>query len=230
MSSFDLVREFRAKFGVDGDAAPIRARAPLAVALGAVLCVVGMSLVGPLVSKSAADEGGLFSFLFGGYRGPQQPYRPYVGHGLAPRIDPIIVTRRRHLAVKATRSTKVARRRAEPALVVANVASKFGPQQPVTTLTDSTMRRGDAVMTERGVRVFRGARHFPFETADFQTLKSAGKMPHRGSLLAIDNVLRTPLWSAAWKPSSPLVELPRLRQARPTAGLVEPSAELPQRS
>ena len=230
MSNFDLVRHIRAAAIADvQQPAPLRAGAPVAVALGAVVCVFGFSLVGPLVSTSAARDAGIFSFLFGGTPTPAPQYRPYASRGLAPRIDAVFTARPRVVQARIHRAGKLARKRTEPIRVMA-APRTMGPHQPVTTLTDSTLRRGDAVMTASGIRVFRGALRYPYAARDFQPLAYAGQVPHRRALLAIDRVLRTPQWSAAWKPSSPVVEVPHMRRDAPAADTASRAAEMPQRS
>lgn len=52
-------------------------------------------------------------------------------------------------------------------------------------LTDRTLRKGDSVMTPQGLRVFRGADHFPFKPRDFAALSaSRGLGSETRSLLA----------------------------------------------
>ncbi len=45
--------------------------------------------------------------------------------------------------------------------------------EPLAVYSDLTLRPGDSVMTRQGVRVFRGASHFPFNQNDFLSLADA---------------------------------------------------------
>ena len=58
------VQEFRAGLR-QSDEAPLRANAPLAVAIGGAACLAGFILVGPFVSRGIADDAGVMSFLLG---------------------------------------------------------------------------------------------------------------------------------------------------------------------
>lgn len=55
--------------------------------------------------------------------------------------------------------------------------------------SDPTLQKGDSVMTPQGLRVFRGARHFPFNAGDFVSLDETSGLRHemRGVLAAIDH-------------------------------------------
>ena len=59
--------------------------------------------------------------------------------------------------------------------------------------SDPTLQKGDSVMTSQGLRVFRGARHFPFNAGDFVSLdKTPGlRREMRGVLAAIDHARKT---------------------------------------
>lgn len=57
-------------------------------------------------------------------------------------------------------------------------------------LTDSTLRRGDVVATTKGLRVFAGARHFPYREHDFVALSHAQTIGNKGVLAALDRTLR----------------------------------------
>jgi hypothetical protein len=58
----------------------------------------------------------------------------------------------------------------------------------VTIYTDKTLRRGDAVMTTNGMRVFNGSTSWPYKTDDFVALATAPKLSSslRKQLHAID--------------------------------------------
>lgn len=217
MTSFN-VQEFRAALR-RADDAPLRANAPLAVALGGVACLAGFLLVGPLVSEGAADDTGVMAFLLGESRpaAPAPRVRPvaYYPERVAVRHD-IHAGRyvahpapRMHAAIHRAPHARPAIARKAPPSIVALVTPPPRPavihSVSVSPLTDTTLRRGDAVMTTKGLRIFQGARRYPFTAGDFRSLAYAGKVAHRGALLAIDRVIREPSWSASFMPvSTPL--------------------------
>jgi hypothetical protein len=55
-------------------------------------------------------------------------------------------------------------------------------------LTDRTLRKGDSVMTLAGLKIFRGAKHYPFTYNDFVSLKASRgvRREARGLLAAIE--------------------------------------------
>jgi hypothetical protein len=60
-------------------------------------------------------------------------------------------------------------------------------------MNDFTLRPGDAVITRAGVRVFRGARHWPYQNQDFGTLAQSGTSSvGKPTLMAIDRLMRSP--------------------------------------
>ncbi len=60
-------------------------------------------------------------------------------------------------------------------------------------MRDATLRRGDVIVTDEGVRVFAGRAACPHSVADFQTLAEARALPRqeRTVLVAIENVMKT---------------------------------------
>ncbi len=138
-----------------------------------IMCLAGFTLVG----KAVADDAGIWQFLLGQGRGgggynaapapqtaaPPMPYgsQPYGPHGshasIAPRIKKKAVV---HLHIARPKE----------------IAHADLPQKgPVSIYKDRTLRRGDAVMTAQGLRVFKGASHFPYKPADFVALAEASK-------------------------------------------------------
>ena len=63
---------------------------------------------------------------------------------------------------------------------------------------DYTLRQGDAVMTAKGLRIFQGARRYPFAFADFRPLSKSPRVEHRNALLAIDRMTPAADWSASF--------------------------------
>lgn len=206
---------------------PVRAHAPLAVALGGAACVLGMALIGPLVSSGAAEDAGIFAFLFGNGAKPapvaarHAPARPLYTTHARREAPPAVRAWRPPVRVAARMSfltghpRKVARKPRALAPVVAafNIRSKIAlidhtiprkPSRPVSLLADETLRPGDAVMTAQGIRIFKAAHRIPYTGRDFRPLAFAGQVPHRRALLAIDRAIRRPDWSSSFAPMSPV--------------------------
>lgn len=209
MTSFD-VQEYRAGLGRSAQLS-LRTNAPLAVALGGLACLAGFVLVGPLVSRGVADDAGVMSFLLGESARSARSVAPALFYAPKHRQEsqrPIV-----HTAMHVPRAHKrpVAVRR--PASVFALVAPTSRLRNvrsaSISPLTDATLRRGDAVMTTKGIRIFQGARHYPFAVGDFRPLAYSGHVGHRGALLAIDRVIREPNWSTSFTPAWPKVADPK---------------------
>jgi len=68
------------------------------------------------------------------------------------------------------------------------------PVESQALLNDFTLRPGDSVVTSRGVRVFRGGRHYPHQAGDFLSLAETRDIPRstRGALAMIERALKTP--------------------------------------
>lgn len=224
MSSNEIVQAFRARASAAADQRPLRANPSLAVAIGGIASVLGFVLLGPFVSRGAADDAGMLSFLLGeGRRAPaMRQAAPFV-YAAQPRYD---APRRSATALPAIRLAKVHVRptaytltssarlalqvRKTPVILAVTPPTRpklLAANNAPTLLDDETLRRGDAVMTANGVRIFNGARHFPFRVADFRPLANTGRIAHRNVLLAIDRVARAPIWSAAFSATSPLAAL-----------------------
>ncbi|RYC33114.1 hypothetical protein D3273_04360 [Lichenibacterium minor] len=133
----------------------------------ACLGLAGAALLGAATGASA-DEGGLGGFLasiFGGH--PQQAApAPQPMPSYVPRAVPTYGQERRPRA----RALTVRLHPAKPRLVFVQAPSK---PAKVSIYEDRTLRRGDAVMTADGVRVFAGSSSWPFTAGDFVGLKDA---------------------------------------------------------
>jgi hypothetical protein len=66
--------------------------------------------------------------------------------------------------------------------------------EPLAVYSDLTLRPGDSVMTKQGLRIFRGANHFPFNKNDFLSLAHAPGFTRqmRVTLLAIEGASKRP--------------------------------------
>lgn len=80
------------------------------------------------------------------------------------------------------------RKRVRPAMAKA-ATGKIGP---VSIYEDRTLRRGDAVMTAAGLRIFKGSSSWPYRPNDFVALSDAGPLdPQTQKVLAeIDRLPR----------------------------------------
>ena len=63
-------------------------------------------------------------------------------------------------------------------------------KERVTIFTDATLKRGDAVMTDSGIRIFNGAQTFPHRQTDFVAVKRVDGLSRAvtRTLLAMDAV------------------------------------------
>ena len=96
----------------------------------------------------------------------------------------------------------------------------------LSLLRDMTLRRGDAVMTARGFRVFHGAPRFPYRRSDFLTLARSRDVPKasRPTFTALEKEsLRTPMTAGV-----PLqVSAPRIAAPKgATPGVAAPKAAM----
>lgn len=107
------------------------------------------------------------------------------------RAAPILA--RRPAAVIVARSPgapAVARLPALPAIPPLWPSPDTGRSALLAVYQDKTLRRGDAVMTMNGIRVFAGSRSFPYRPEDFRTVMAARKMdlPFRKALIELNRL------------------------------------------
>ena len=135
------------------------------------LALAGMTTLATAQGASAEDGlGGFLSSIFGGGNSGQQAAapaaapasyepspvygRPYTRFSHSFRGEPLTI--RLHKAV--------------PKVGVAQVPTK---PEKVSIFEDRTLKRGDAVMTADGIRVFAGSATWPYTKADFVDLAMA---------------------------------------------------------
>jgi hypothetical protein len=121
------------------------------------------------VTGASADDGGLGGFLasiFGGHQQAAPAPPSQSGAGYEVRGMPAHARYRRVIP----RPLTVRLHQAKPRMVVAQAPTKPGK---VSIYEDRTLRRGDAVMTADGVRVFAGSSSWPYTAGDFVILKDA---------------------------------------------------------
>ena len=127
-----------------------------------VVCLAGLSMVG----NAVADDAGIWQFLLGQGRGGGYGGGYGAPGAWAPMLPPPIA------APRAVRKRVVHIRIARPkAIAHADIPHKG----PVSIYNDPTLRRGDSIMTAQGLRVFKGAAHFPYRASDFVSLAEASR-------------------------------------------------------
>lgn len=68
-----------------------------------------------------------------------------------------------------------------------------GPTAPVSIYEDTTLRRGDAVMTANGIRIFQGSRTLPYRDTDFVAIADSTNVSRdvAKALNAVDRLPRS---------------------------------------
>ena len=154
-----------------------------ALRLTARIALAGAVSLGAMRSASADDAGlhEFFSAMFGGGSATTQA-PPAIAVPAGGMDDYRPAHRSRPLTVRL--------RKATPRLVVSHDV----PAKPVkvSIYEDRTLRRGDAVMTSQGIRVFAGSSSWPYAPQDFVSLSDAGRMSQDTSkiLAELDRVPR----------------------------------------
>lgn len=154
--------------------ATVRRTARLGLAAAALLVAV---------TGASADEGGLGGFLSSifGDHSQQAPATAAAAPDAASQTGSFAgrVHRARVHAMTARVSTAraltVRLRQTRSHLAVAQSPTKPGK---VSIYADRTLRRGDAVMTADGVRIFAGSSSWPYTAGDFVVLKDAKNVDH----------------------------------------------------
>ena len=119
------------------------------------------------------------------------PSRPQPGHLRSDVQDPLWMPDAAWKRVHVVRGTTVdGAAGAATAKRIAEKAAAAAARPVNAYLTDSTLRRGDVVATTKGLRVFVGARHFPYREHDFVALSHAQTFGNKGVLAALDRTLR----------------------------------------
>jgi hypothetical protein len=129
-----------------------------------IVAVAGLGIVG----NALAEDAGIWQFLLNQGR---QSYSPPPAYNLPP---PMFAPRMAlpHFVRRPTVQRPVVHLRImrPKAIAHADIPHTKGA---VSIYTDRTLRRGDSVMTAQGLRVFKGASHFPYRAADFVALTDA---------------------------------------------------------
>lgn len=150
-------------------------RKKVAVISAALAC---FSAFGFETTASARDNGGVADFFareFGlGNSQPQSEPSPFWSED-NPYDRPLVV-RPQHRRLRAPRAVAVVK----------------GQTGPVSIYEDKTLRRGDAVMTAQGIRIFNGSDSLPYRDSDFVAI-SEGRVSRdvAKTLTAIDHMPRS---------------------------------------
>ena len=153
------------------------------------LGLAGVALLAA-VTGASADDGGLGGFLASIFGGQPQQAAPTP----QPRSGEVARHTVRHTWISSgdrhvpSRPLTVRLRQARPRLVFAQAPAKPGK---VSIYEDRTLRRGDAVMTAKGVRIFVGSASWPYTAMDFVGLKDA-KNVERGASKLLAQLDRLP--------------------------------------
>ncbi len=121
-------------------------------------------------------QAGFFDFLFGAFQTQAvRPYDAYPNH-FRRHADRNFHWRAHNFA--ARRKLVVADRRDHP----------VGPQAPTDLMDDASLHRGDAVMTQAGIRIFVGYSGSHHEPEDFRKISEIKKLSQRerSALAALD--------------------------------------------
>lgn len=170
----------------------------VAIALGATF------LMAAAVVNASAEEQNFFSSIFGGEQ-PQAPAQPQAEGQpqSAPRyhfqrssrhaVELPAMTHTRYASRPLT--VKLHRPKVIREASVTRVAQ--APQVPtrpekVSIFNDKTLRRGDAVMTRHGMRIFAGSNNWPYRDNDFVALADAGRLDKgiQTTLISLDRLPR----------------------------------------
>ncbi len=140
--------------------------------------VAGTAILGVAHTASARDDAGVhdfFSSMFGG--GEQSGSAPAAAqhYQQTPFVDPLEGLGRSATSSRAERPLTVKLHRPKVAKLtrLVQLPARSGR---VSIFEDRTLRRGDAVMTAKGIRIFAGSRSWPYQETDFVALADARQL------------------------------------------------------
>ncbi|MGI4765805.1 MAG: hypothetical protein ACRYGP_12225 [Janthinobacterium lividum] len=152
------------------------------------LVLAGITMLAT-VHGASADEGigGFLQSIFGGGTAPSQtaaptstPSYPQSSSDQRPYLRLTHSLHQRPLIVRLHKGA--------PKLAIAQAPTKPGK---VSIYEDRTLRRGDAVMTAEGVRIFAGSISWPYTAGDFVALATAKDL-NRDTVKVLAEVDRLP--------------------------------------
>jgi hypothetical protein len=150
---------------------------------GRLIMAAATALLAPIFALTGSAQAGFFDELFGGLFGPPPPvYRSYrPPWGAAPGHRP----RGHHFGHRAGHNGATRKR----TIVVERPDEAVERQKPVDNIMeDDSLRRGDAVMTAAGIRIFvgdSGDRHDPEDFRRLSEVRGLSKK-ERKALAALD--------------------------------------------
>ena len=154
----------------------------------AMRAVAAVAILVGAAGTASAGDGNFFDQIFGG-RQDAAPVQPQYAPAPAPVDEGGGEARYvRHPDRRASRPLTVRLHRPK----VAHVAQAPTKPGKVSIYEDTTLRRGDAVMTVKGMRIFAGSRSWPYSEHDFVTVSDAGRLDKdlQKTLLALDSLPR----------------------------------------
>jgi hypothetical protein len=159
-----------------------RSAMELAGRRGRLIMAAAAALLALILALPGSAQAGFFDELFGQlFRPPvYQSYRAYPPRGATPGYRP----RWHHFGHKAGRNVATHKR----TIVVERPEKAVERQEPVDIMEDKSLRRGDAVMTVAGIRVFvgdSGDRHDPEDFRRPSEVRGLSKI-ERKALAALD--------------------------------------------
>jgi hypothetical protein len=129
-------------------------------------------------------QAGFFDFLFGTPPPPQAIRPPYEAYHFRRHAAPGFVRHAEHGSHRHAPQFAAHRK-----VIVADKADhKVGPQAPVDLMDDDSLKHGDAVMTQNGIRVYMGYSSEHHQPGDFLKLSAIKKLSkrERSALAALD--------------------------------------------
>jgi len=144
----------------------------------------------PVMTVPSIAQAGFFDFLFGPPPQAVRPYEPFPGY-----VHRHVVHRFHWPAHKFAARRKFIladKKRDHP----------MGPQAPTDIMDDDSLRRGDAVMTQAGIRIFEGYSSDHHRPEDFLKISEIKKLSQRErrALAALDSPVSNKGGQTAGKP------------------------------
>ena len=147
-------------------------------AVASLIVAASAAVVGLMSAAIARDDAGIHQFFAAQAQVERPAFRATAPAEASDSLRTLTIAgldRSRASRVashKASRKHRVAER---PAVKAVAGLFRPDPKRPavVSIYEDRTLRRGDAVMTFAGLRVFAGSRTFPYRPEDFSSLRAS---------------------------------------------------------
>jgi hypothetical protein len=126
----------------------------------------------PVIAFPNVAHAGFFDFLFG----PPPAARSYAYPGGEPfRAGPVFRRRAEHPTHRHAHALAVHRK----VILADKTDHEVGPQAPVDLMEDDSLRHGDAVMTQTGIKIFVGYSSDHHRPEDFRKISEIKKLSKR---------------------------------------------------